>query len=152
MTVYNETSEVKQSRLIDVFLEPYQQFLNEPDVIEISVNKPGGLFVERAGQSKMIFHENKCITKQSIERFSQYLAGQTEQYINSNKPLLSGSLPNHERIQIVLPPAAIEGGALSIRKQYIKNITLAEYEEMGAFKLIKKKKKVWIPLNNYLDY
>lgn len=135
----NGENAVVQSELIDVYLEPYSRFLNEEDVIEISVNKPGGIFVERAGKSEMEFYKNEEITRKTIERLAQYIAGQNEQYINSAKPLLSGALPGHERIQMVLSPAAIEGGALSIRKQYIKNITLEEYNDMGAFSFVKKK-------------
>lgn len=120
-----------------VYLKPYAAALADKNVIEISVNRPGGFFVEKAGQADMEYRPNAAVTKESIETFAQYIAAKNNQYVNTAKPLFSGTLPTHERIQIVLSPSAAEGGAISIRKQYVQNISLDEYAKLGAFNNVK---------------
>jgi type IV secretion system protein VirB11 len=60
---------------------------------------------------------------------SERVAGSTNQVVNEEHPILSASLPTGERFQCVLPPAAPDGGAISIRKQVIHDIGLDVYEE-----------------------
>ncbi|RUW09298.1 P-type DNA transfer ATPase VirB11, partial [Mesorhizobium sp. M1A.F.Ca.IN.020.06.1.1] len=57
----------------------------------------------------------------------------TNQVVNEVTPVLSAALPSGERFQCVLPPAAPDGGAISIRKQVIMDMTLGDYAKMGAF-------------------
>ncbi len=60
----------------------------------------------------------------------------SKQAINQEHPLLAATLPTGERIQIVLPPAAKHGPALSIRKQVFRDLSIAEYGKLGAFESV----------------
>lgn len=117
---------------LDRALEPIRGFLDDPHVVEISVNKPGHVYVERLGSDHMEFHEIKPLTASEIENIGERVAGATNQFISRAKPILSAALPTGERIQIVLPPAAPEGGSISIRKQVVNNFTLEEYRDSGS--------------------
>lgn len=114
-------------------LERLKPFLSDDRVSEISVNRPGELFVERLGVSSMERVEDAQFTADWIRTLSERVAGSTNQVVNDEHPILSASLPSGERFQCVLPPAAPEGGALSIRKQVIHDIGLDVYQQRGAF-------------------
>lgn len=114
-------------------LERLKPFLSDDRVSEISVNRPGELFIERLGVSSMERVEDAQFTAEWIRTLSERVAGSTNQVVNDEHPILSASLPSGERFQCVLPPAAPLGGAISIRKQVIHDIGLDVYQQRGAF-------------------
>ncbi len=114
-------------------LEPLRPYLSDERVSEISINRPGELFVERLGISKMERIIDARFTAEWIRTLSERVAGSTDQVVNDEHPILSASLPTGERFQCILPPAAPEGGAIAIRKQVIHDIGLEVYRERGAF-------------------
>lgn len=113
-------------------LEPVSDFLADPQVVEISVNRPGQVYIERLGDAAMTLHLRPQITADEIINLGQRVAAKTSQFLNATKPLLSAALPTGERIQIAIAPAAPEGGAFSIRKQVINNLSLEQYRDTGA--------------------
>jgi type IV secretion system protein VirB11 len=113
-------------------LAPLSHFLSDPTVVEISVNRPGHVYIERLGADVMEHHEIPCLTMAEIENIGERVAGATHQFISRANPILSAALPTGERIQIVLPPAAADGGALSIRKQVTSDFTLEHYRDNGS--------------------
>lgn len=114
-------------------LEPLRPYLSDERVSEISINRPGELFVERLGISEMERIIDARFTAEWIRTLSERVAGSTDQVVNDEHPILSASLPMGERFQCILPPAAPEGGAIAIRKQVIHDIGLEVYRERGAF-------------------
>jgi type IV secretion system protein VirB11 len=113
-------------------LEPLRVFLDDPAVVEISVNRPGEVYIERLGADVMQHHHIAALTAHEIENIGERVAGVTHQFISLANPILSAALPTGERIQIVLPPAAAEGGAISIRKQVTSDFTLEQYRDNGS--------------------
>ncbi|AVA25793.1 P-type DNA transfer ATPase VirB11 [Rhizobium sp. NXC24] len=113
-------------------LSPLAEFLADPSVVEISVNRPGEVFVERLGAGHMEFHSIPQLTSAEIEHIGERVAAASNQFISRINPLLSAALPSGERIQIILPPAAADGGSISIRKQVISDLTLAQYRDTGG--------------------
>jgi len=81
----------------------------------------------------MEFHAIPELNAREIEHIGERVAAASNQFISPVNPLLSAALPTGERIQIVLPPAAPDGGSISIRKQVINDVTLAEYRDGGGF-------------------
>lgn len=113
-------------------LEPLQALLDDPAVVEISVNRPGHAFVERRGMAVMEHHPIPALTALEIQNLAERLAGASHQFVSRAQPLLSAALPTGERVQIILPPAAVDGGAISIRKQVISELTLEQYRDDGC--------------------
>ncbi|MGB8816847.1 MAG: P-type DNA transfer ATPase VirB11 [Rhizobiaceae bacterium] len=114
-------------------LKPLQLWLDQDDVVEICVNCPGVVFVERLGSSSMEFHAVPALTENHIRHIAERVAAFTKQSVNAEKPLLSATLPNGERFQAVLPPAATRGGSITIRKQVVQKLTLDDYMKRNAF-------------------
>lgn len=107
-------------------------FLDDPDVVEISVNRPGQVYVERLGAAHMEFHEIPDLTTAEIVNIGERAAASTNQFVSPANPILSAALPTGERIQVVLPPASPDGGTLSIRKQVVSDFTLDDYRDQGS--------------------
>ncbi|WLS01302.1 P-type DNA transfer ATPase VirB11 [Shinella sumterensis] len=124
---------MKQFPFLDKALERLKPFLSDERVSEISVNRPGELFDERLGVAGMERVVDTQFSAEWIRTLSERVAGSTNQVVNDERPMLSASLPTGERFQCVLPPAAPDGGAISIRKQVIHDIGLDIYKSRGAF-------------------
>ena len=113
-------------------LEPIRQFLDDPKGVEIAVNRPGQVYVERFGADHMEHHEIDALTAREIENIGERVAAATKQFLNAANPILSAALPTGERIQVVLPPAAPDGGSITIRKQVVQNFSLQDYRDNGS--------------------
>lgn len=74
-------------------LKPLTEFLSDPTVVEISVNGPGRVFVERLGDVHMTEHSIPDLTKDEIELLATQVAGRSSQFVNKANPILSASLP-----------------------------------------------------------
>lgn len=111
---------------------PINQLLAQPDVVEICVNKPGEIFVERKGE---IFGTERLdapdLTPERIRYMAERVAALSNQFINEANPLLSASLASGERIQVVLPPASLSGGCFTVRKATTRSLTLNDYQSSG---------------------
>ncbi len=117
---------------IHTYLKPLLPFLNQDDITEISINKPGEAWIERKGE--MECHSVVELDFAHIRTLANLVAKYSEQQISEETPLLSATLPGGYRIQIVLPPAVEQRlVAISIRKQILLDISLEDYERLGAF-------------------
>ncbi|MCH9754180.1 MAG: P-type DNA transfer ATPase VirB11 [Alphaproteobacteria bacterium] len=117
---------------LETFLLPFHALFAEEGVSEISVNTPGEVWVENRGETRK--EKVPELDLDHLKNLGKLVAQSTEQMVSEEKPLLSATLPNGYRIQIVFPPAAEIGTVcLSIRKNSAVNFTLQQYEKMGAF-------------------
>ncbi|MEO1359291.1 MAG: ATPase, T2SS/T4P/T4SS family, partial [Pseudomonadota bacterium] len=115
------------------YLKPILRHLDSASISELCVNKPGEVWIERAGAPFMERIEEPEITTDHMTRLAHLLASNTNQAVNPETPLLSTLLPTGERVQVVMPPAATHGIAFSIRRQVVKDLNLEDYEQAGAF-------------------
>lgn len=101
---------------LKTYLRPFARWLEQEDVTEILVNKPGEAWIERSGQVAMQRVEVPEITTDLLSRLAGQVARATHQGVNRENPLLAATLPGGERIQMVGPPAAHDGWSLAIRR------------------------------------
>jgi type IV secretion system protein VirB11 len=117
---------------LETYLLPFKNIFAEEGVNEVMVNKPGEAWVEKRGDQRL-----EKIPELNIEHLlglGRLVAQSTDQTISEERPLLSATLPNGYRIQIVFPPACESGlAAYSIRKGSTMHLSLDEYAKMGAF-------------------
>ena len=117
---------------LETYLKPLYLLFDEDGVNEISINRPLEAWVENKGD---IRKENVPeLTFEHLKSLALLVAQSTEQTISEENPLLSGTLPNGFRIQIVISPACEVGTiGISIRKPSTMNLDLDAYEKLGAF-------------------
>lgn len=117
---------------LNTYLKPIEEILKEDGVSEISINEPGYCWIEKMG--KMEFSKLPEFNYQHLYGLAKLIAQSTDQIINEEKPLLSATLPNGCRVQVILPPVCPKGTVgMSIRKPSTIKYTLEDYESMGAF-------------------
>lgn len=117
---------------LETYLLPFKNIFAEEGVNEVMVNRPGEAWVEKRGDQRL-----EKIPELDIDHLlglGRLVAQSTEQTISEEKPLLSATLPNGYRIQVVFPPACEPGlVAYAIRKGSTMHLNLDEYEKLGAF-------------------
>ncbi|MBA4697719.1 MAG: P-type DNA transfer ATPase VirB11 [Legionella sp.] len=91
------------SRALAVYLEPLNDYLADPTISEICMNRPGELFIEKGGSFERV--ESPLLTKDHLIALANLIAEYNQKILSPQKPLLSGSLPTGERCQFILPPA-----------------------------------------------
>lgn len=125
---------------IETYLRPLKPFLDQEGITEISINKPGEVWIERLGAGRgMERHQVPYLTYPHLLTLSKLLAQFSEQVISEETPLLSATLPDGCRVQVVLPPATEVGAiGISIRKQALLDMSLNDYQRVGAFEGVNK--------------
>ena len=126
----------KGSVYLDSYLEPLADVLARPYVTDIYVNRPGELWIETLG-GRIERQEMAALDHQLLARLARQVAAINHQGINAEHPLLSASLPDGSRIQIVLPPATRDHLALAIRKHVSSDLTLDDYVAADAFRHVR---------------
>jgi len=117
---------------LDTYLKPLTDIFGEDGISEISINYPGEIWVEKKGDMRK--EMLSILTGKHLANMATLIARSTEQIISAEKPLLSATLPNGFRVQIVMPPACEPGSiAYSIRKPSTMDLDLDGYEKLGAF-------------------
>lgn len=111
-------------------LAPLRPWLEDAQVSEILINQPGEVFIERNGQLRA--YPVAAYDERRLLMLFQLIANENQQELSPQKPLLSGSLADGSRVQLVLPPTA-RYPTLSIRRQVVKQLSLADYQQTNFY-------------------
>jgi type IV secretion system protein VirB11 len=114
------------------YLAPLTGMLARPDVTDIYVNRPGELWVETSGGA-IERHDAPALDEATLARLARQIAALSHQGISREHPLLSATLPDGARVQVVAPPATRGPLALAIRKHVSPDLKLDDYVAAGAF-------------------
>lgn len=114
------------------YLAPLTGMLARPDVTDIYVNRPQEIWAETLGGA-IERHEAPGLDGATLERLARQIAALSHQGISREHPLLSASLPDGARVQIIGPPATRGPMAIAIRKHVTSDLSLGDYAAMGAF-------------------
>jgi type IV secretion system protein VirB11 len=126
---------------LDTYLAPLQQYFDMPKVSEITINKPGEIWVEVGGDMQSF--DVPELSHDHLKSLGRLIAQSSEQSISEETPILSATLPQGFRIQLVFPPAVEPSFvAIAIRKATTMNIDLDQYEAMGAFQATTVRKEI----------
>jgi len=125
-------SSTVNSSSLDTFLQVLKPYLVDEENTEIVINKPFEVITE--SDKGWTFYTCEELTESFCLQLSKLIATYSSQKLDERNPILSATLPQGERIQIVIPPATLSGHvSLTIRKPSHHNFSLEEYEEQGLF-------------------
>ena len=113
------------------YLAPLADMLARTDVTDIFVNKPREIWIETSGGA-IERHDAPGLDEATLLRLARQIAALSHQGISREHPLLSATLPDGARVQIVGPPATRGPLALAIRKHVEPDLTLSDYVASGA--------------------
>ncbi len=113
-------NEVERERLIDEIMDeafglgPLEGFMKDPAVNDILVNGPHLVYVERRGhllETPVVFADNAHLI-QVIQR----IAARVGRRVDEMSPMVDARLPDGSRVNAIIPPLALDGPVLSIRR------------------------------------
>lgn len=120
------------AEVVRELLTPLAPFLKDETLYEVIVNRPGQVWTEGPGGWRT--HDIPSLTFEKLMRLARAVATFSNQSIDETRPILSATLPDEERIQVVIPPATLKGTvSITIRKPSSVNLTLDDLEERGFF-------------------
>jgi pilus assembly protein CpaF len=109
-----------KERLVEILFDeviglgPLEALLRDPDVTEIMVNRPEQIFVERRGKIELttLSFEDERSLRRVIDRIVQTIGRR----VDESEPMCDARLKDGSRVNVVIPPVAIYGPCLTIRK------------------------------------
>lgn len=109
---------------------PIQSLLDDPEVSEIMVNGPKQVWVERKGKLSRtnITFEDDAHVMRIIQRIVLPLGRR----IDEDHPTVDARLPDGSRVNAVIPPVAIDGPCITIRKFSKDKLTVEQLIELGS--------------------
>ncbi|MEB0041633.1 MULTISPECIES: CpaF family protein [unclassified Pseudomonas] len=93
---------------------PLEVLLRDPSVTEILVNGPHKVFIERDG----MLHQTdlRFIDAHHVERVMQRILAPLGRRLDESSPMVDARMPDGSRVNAIIPPIALDGPCLSIRK------------------------------------
>ena len=113
-------SPAERQRLVDDISEdvlgfgPLESFLADPAVSEIMVTGTRPIYVERAG--RLYATGTRFLFEDHLRRVIERIVGKVGRRIDESSPMVDARLPDGSRVNAVLPPLALDGPTLTIRK------------------------------------
>lgn len=117
---------------LSAYLAPLSPWLSRPDVTDVLINRPGEVWIETAGGA-MCREPADELDEQALQRLARQIAAASHQGVNREQPLLSATLPDGARVQVVAPPATRGGLIMAVRKHLISDLSVGDLARDGLF-------------------
>ncbi|MGI6069547.1 MAG: CpaF family protein [Blautia sp.] len=111
-------------------LDVLQELLEDDTVTEIMVNGPEKIFLERQG--KLALWEKTFSSGEKLEDVIQQIVGRCNRVVNEASPIVDARLKTGERVNVVLPPIALDGPVLTIRRFPKEPLTMEKLVRMNS--------------------
>ena len=108
------------------------ELLDDKNVNEIMINSYDEIFIDRNGKYQR--WDKSFESKEQLENIIQQIVGKINRIVNVSNPIVDARLLDGSRVHIVLPPIAIKGATVTIRK-FPERITMKKLIEYGSVNL-----------------
>ena len=120
-----------RSAVFDSFrrLDLLSELLDDKNVTEIMINSPKEIFVEKKG--KMERWNRSFQSDEQLYDLIQQIVSRINRAVNTKSPIVDARLEDGSRVHVVLPPIALKGPTLTIRK-FPEPITIQKLIQLGS--------------------
>lgn len=131
-----QISSLKRLDLVKALLDelkglgPLQALVDNDDISDIMINGPSDIFIEING--KVEKSPIQFVNEKQLNTIAKRIASNVGRRIDESKPLCDARLEDGSRVNIVIPPLAIDGTSISIRKFKEQKIKLENLVQFGA--------------------
>jgi pilus assembly protein CpaF len=126
-----EREEFVASVLGDVMgLGPIEPYLADPSVTEVMVNSTDSIYVERAGKLEMT--ATRFVTEEHLRRVIDRIVAGIGRRVDESSPMVDARLPDGSRVNAIIPPLAVDGPSLTIRKFSRDKMNMDQLVNIGA--------------------
>ena len=128
-----EKREALTCALIDLVFGfgPLEDLINDEEVTEVMVNGPSCVYFERAG--RLFKSDREFASEPELRALIDRILGPTGRRIDEASPLVNTRLPQGHRVNVVVPPIALNGPTVTIRKFTEHVLTLEDLRMAGSF-------------------
>lgn len=124
-------SSLVKSMLDELFgLGPIQPLVDDKAITDILVNGPNNVFYEKHG--KLEKSDITFIDEDQVRTIAKQIAARVGRRVDELSPTVDARLEDGSRVNVVIPPIALDGTSISIRKFREQNIGLEELVEFGS--------------------
>ncbi len=111
-------------------LGPIEPLMRDPAISDILVNGAHEVYVERRGRLERtdVMFRNDAHLLQTIER----IVSQVGRRVDESAPMVDARLPDGSRVNAIIPPLAIDGPVLSIRRFAVEPLRMADLLDFGT--------------------
>lgn len=109
---------------------PLQRLLDDPEVTEIMVNRMDQIYVERRG--KLALTDSGFSSEDHLRRVIERIVSKVGRRIDESSPLVDARLEDGSRVNAVIPPLAVGGSSLTIRKFSKIPLTIRNLIDFGT--------------------
>ena len=127
---------VERQRMLELIVDeilgfgPIQPLLNDDSVTEVMVNGPFRVYVERKG--KLQLSDVTFQADEHVMRVIERIIAPIGRRVDESKPYEDARLPDGSRVNIIIPPLALNGPVVTIRKFPKYRIQVADYVKFGT--------------------
>ncbi|MGH9118611.1 MAG: CpaF family protein [Acidimicrobiales bacterium] len=114
-------------------LGPLEALLADPDVSDVMVNGPGPVWVERRGQLEAT---TVVLDRATIEHLVERVVGPLGLRADRSSPLVDARLPDGSRAHVVMPPVAVDGPVVTIRRFAARPVALVAMSHVDVASLL----------------
>ncbi|MFM2595125.1 CpaF family protein [Vibrio harveyi] len=131
-----QISSLKRLDLVKALLDelkglgPLQALVDNDEISDIMINGPSDIFIELNG--KVEKSPIQFVNEKQLNTIAKRIASNVGRRIDESKPLCDARLEDGSRVNIVIPPLAIDGTSISIRKFKEQKIKLENLVQFGA--------------------
>lgn len=129
----SEFNEELFSELLDVVfgLGPLQPFIDDPSVTEVMVNGINSVYVERLGKLSRV--SPLFSDEAHVRALADRILAPLGRRVDESSPMVDARLPSGHRVNVVIPPIAVDGPTVTIRKFTDRAMTLGQMQKGGSF-------------------
>jgi len=109
---------------------PLEILLAEDGIADIMINGPDTVYVERKGKIQKT--DIKFRDNQHLVTICQRIVGAIGRRVDESSPICDARLPDGSRVNAIIPPLAVDGACMTIRKFAKDKLTLEKLLEFGA--------------------
>ena len=109
---------------------PIQPLLNDDTITEVMVNGPFRVYAERKG--KLVLTDTTFQNDDHVMRIIERIIAPIGRRVDESKPYEDARLPDGSRVNIIIPPLALNGPVITIRKFPKYRITVEDYIKFGT--------------------
>ena len=132
----SRSSEAKERLVVELLdtvfgLGPLQPYIDDSSVTEIMVNGTSSMYIERAGNLERVapMLSDVAHVRALIDRILAPLGRR----VDESSPMVDARLPSGHRVNVVIPPLAVDGPVITIRKFTERAMTLRQMQDGGSF-------------------
>jgi pilus assembly protein CpaF len=127
---------VERQKMLEQILDeilgfgPIQPLLNDDSITEVMVNGPFRTYIERKG--KLVLSDVTFLNDEHAMRVIERIIAPIGRRVDESKPYEDARLPDGSRVNIIIPPLALNGPVITIRKFPKYRITPEDYVKFGT--------------------